>query len=432
MVLQGLISGPLNKAGKANDPFSKALKGKGKLAPKDQREENEKKLHKKITAILNALSSEETGYEARMVALRTRRRVLVEKREKKRRAEALAAARAADLAANVQIHGTRSSRRLRRGNRDSAGYNEGAGDDELEQALRASEREARKRRRLEGGSDSDDSSSGSEAGFNYGGMDVENDDEEDYDVDMEDESQEKRQSRRSNGGARNGKGKPVIPGERRSTRVRRSRRNSSRESSEEPPVRGGSRRQAAIVRSYSEEEESDSEEDEEGKHPFDGLEEVWSKGKYTGYFTVDRKVGIWLFCIEIQILTFTHQFIPAKPGDIPLYKLARMGLPMPTEHGGAPDVNVSAESSVPGSAVPTLELDNGNSSDEENAKQEDGEENSDSDADVVVVASRQAAPKKRIESSSPEMEVTSVRAANGHAAKSSATAKDSQMEIVSD
>lgn len=97
------------------------------------------------------------------------------------------------------------------------------------------------------------------------------------------------------------------------------------------------------------------------------------------------------------------QFIPAKAGDIPLYKLARMGLPMPTEHGAGPDANISAESSVPGSAVPTLELDNGDSSEEDEKKARTSDD--DDDGIMMVATSRTVQrPKKRIKSDSPEAE----------------------------
>ena len=125
------------------------------------------------------------------------------------------------------------------------------------------------------------------------------------------------------------------------------------------------------------------------------------------------------------------QFIPAKKGDIPLYKLARMGLPMPTEHGNAPDANVSAESSIPGSAVPTLELDNGNTSDE-SAKQEDreGSDDDSDEGDVVVVACKPTKPKKRIKSDSPEVEVTSTQKVNGHQTKGPGSVNTSHIEVV--
>lgn len=198
-----------------------------------------------------------------------------------------------------------------------------------------------------------------------------------------------------------------------------------------------SSRKASIVRGESADFEVDEEKEEA---PFGGLEEVWSMGRYRGYYRPDRT------------------FIKAQKGDIPLYKLAKMGLPLPPLTGPIPGASSSSTTasqagssstfrsmadriaaingeeartstnattgnrsmgteaedvSMPGSAVPTLIAEtDGRDTDDSNVLA-DGMDEDDDDADsaIVTVSSRakpQAEPtngssaKTALASSSPE------------------------------
>lgn len=167
----------------------------------------------------------------------------------------------------------------------------------------------------------------------------------------------------------------------------------SRESSPEPPYsrRGG--RGAQVVRPVSPEKSTAVPPEE--IHP--DYEEIWSKTKYAGYW-------------------YNNTFIKAKPGDIPLYKLARQGLPFPIptpEEGGpeASNTSTTSNATTDASAVPTLEMD-------VDTVDEDGDDVK-SMAGTIEAGSEDDEDRKnrtlREDMLSPPVAVRMLPAANGHA-----------------
>lgn len=317
-LLTGLHEAPLITAEQLAGPFAEAANGrKKKLKEKRKRGralliDNEQNLYAHLRdVVIQSLNTPESPYFQRLEKLYTRRTNLVKKVLRDSRQEILAAQRQAD----VEMGLVRGSTRLRRGARVPTSYNEIARDQEIEARIRESEREARKRRRSssdesEDSYDDDDEQQkrGRSVGSNSDGTHNSDDDDDDEDGD---EGLARRSRRRHK------QVEPirtVIPGERRSARqqLRPQQQQQVREPSPPPSPEVVSRK-ASIIRSYSPDLESDVNE-----APFGGLEEVWSMGRYRGYFRPDRT------------------FIKAMPGDIPLYKLAKMGLPLPPLTGPIP------------------------------------------------------------------------------------------------
>ena len=356
-LLQCLHSIPANSS-KLDHTFLK-MKSNKPRSPKEQRLAREQALHKHLsTVVLPSLESEESPYFTRMSRFTSRRYNILKKRDKEARLATVAAERAAAKDLPDGSGAFRSTTRLRRTTRQGAngyGYDESARDDELERALRESERDTSRKRRISG-SDYEEP--------DYAGMVAENDgqDEEAYEYDIDDESQENGRTRKSTRRITAKPKKPTIPGERRSLRARP--KPESRESSVEVIVES----KPVIVRSYSPEHEPPP-------IRFGGLEEVWSKGRYLGYYALDGSL------------------VKAKKGDMPLYKLAKLGFPMPDISGPAKiDADTSGISgeSLPGSAVPTLEMEN-------------GDENRGSPSSTIEADDN----RDRSEASSPGMTVTS-------------------------
>lgn len=390
----------MGKITDANGPFAKASKSNGSKKKKSGRTnwiEKEEQLQSRIAKdVLAPLQAEESTYFAKASRFENRRNNILRKKERDARQAFLAAERAAAMH-ETRSYGasgsTRTSTRLRTSTRTAAtnGYDEAAMDSDLDRAIRDSERAYRKRRR-----GSDDEGEMSEPDFvgagrrgshgQYAGMDLNSEDDEEYD-ELASDSDDGRKidvqtSKRSVRGATNGRastnGRGHIPGERRSQRAS-ARQNDSRDSSPEYSGNHNAsvrrRGEPEIVRRASPEKPA-----EEFHHDY---EEIWSKNTYKGYW-------------------YGGKFVPAKKGDVPLYKLLRMGLPFPV-----PDVSGDANStdqtvptlnnsvdSLPTSAVPTLEMETDTVEEDEEAKDSDviksenyaaGRESS---VPLVVVASR--------------------------------------------
>ena len=323
-----------------------AAKGKGKdaqpkkLKPKEVRENNERKLRVYLSDVVlpSLTNAEGSPYLKRIEAYERRRVNLVKRLEKQARDEAIMAARKANGGSEGLYGGLRTSRRLRNGSSRNVngglGYDEAAQDQALAAAIRKSEKEAQRARRRRSGTDGDDSDDSdddsSEEGsqnddggrrrraVDYGGMDLGDDDEkeEDFELDPEDDSQPKtrRGSLRSKEAASKGRNTrnsnpDHIPSEARGSRSSRARRASRRNSREEtsdddeddddadsgyevrPSTSNGFRGSRKAIHTVPEDDDEEDDLDE-ADEPFDGLEEVWSKGKYTGYWTRDRRVSV--------------------------------------------------------------------------------------------------------------------------------------------
>ena len=295
-ILQCLHSPP-KAQDKASGPFAKAKKPKQKS--KDVKFITEGSLHKALSSFLqDKLEADDSPYFTRLARVKSRRYNLIKKRDREARAAILEADRA--LHPFQDSRPLRSSTRLRPARNGNGGYNENTGDQELERALRESERTyGRKRRRS--GSEYED--------VDYTGMFVDNDDEENLDDEDEwgnennDEDGDQNGRRKSSRKTAAKLSKPTIPGERRSLRARPQAAGSSDEENDDDLVYT----KATVVRSFSP-VRNDS------PPRFGGLEEIWSMNKYMGYNTPNGT------------------FIKAQKGDVPLYKLAKMGLPMPNSH----------------------------------------------------------------------------------------------------
>lgn len=423
---------PPKQAAKLSGPFAKAADGKKQKQKKKKGRalllENEEKLHEYIRdVVLPSLESSDSSYFERKTRFENRRNNAIKKIQREARMETLAAQRTVDAG----YASLRSSTRLRRGARVSNGYDESARDVEIEAAIRESERNARKRRKRSGSEDSDEEYDDV--------MDLDEtrsqSEEDQFDEGDEEHGNSRRQRRAAGRNGASSSSRATIPGERRS--ARRQLQTYYREPTPEA-VASTSSRKASIVRGESADFEVDEEKEEA---PFGGLEEVWSMGRYRGYYRPDRT------------------FIKAQKGDIPLYKLAKMGLPLPPLTGPIPGASSSSTTasqagssstfrsmadriaaingeeartstnaarpgngsmgteaedvSMPGSAVPTLIAEtDGRDTDDSNVLA-DGMDEDDDDADsaIVTVSSRakpQAEPtngssaKTALASSSPE------------------------------
>jgi hypothetical protein len=356
------------------------VKAKRPKTPKEKAIVDEQKLYTKLSNLLPPLQAEDVPYFVQVKKVTASRTNAIKKKEREARQAALVAERAANKVARaqnpVQESSSRTSSRLRNTRRKSAdSYDEEAADDDLERALRESDREHRRKRRR----------SGSDAGeaVDYSGMDLDTEEDEEYDELEDDYDQEAAGLRRSSRAAR--PTKVVIPPERRSTRTRG--KVEDRDSSPEYVV---------SVPSTSRRMSLDPQEEQEPEAvKFGGLEEVWSKGKYQGYFDSERT------------------FVKAQKGDIPLYKLAKLGLPMPTEpgyrragengtEGDGVDELAESSTSLPSSAVPTLEPENGN----------------DSRNSPMSANGKPSSPRVAAVGSNADMKNGSATKANGHGPKS--------------
>ena len=380
-IVQCLRAAPVNH-GNSDNPFSKTRLKRPKSS-KDEGISREQALHTFLSKIvLPSLMSEDSPYWSRVSKFTTRRYNIVKKRDREARLSTQAVERAAfrDMP-DAPYGGSRSSTRLRRGTRQHSngnGYDESARDDELERALRASEMDHLQKRRRSGSTYEEP---------DYRGMDLDENsrEEEEYEYDVEDESQRTRHSRKSSRHTTSRASKPSIPGERRSMRARA--KPGSRDSSPEINVES----KPAIVRSYSPEHVS-------LPIKFGGLEEVWSKGRYLGYYSLDGTL------------------VKAQKGDMPLYKLAKLGLPMPGLSGVArvdPDISGISGESLPGSAVPTLEMENGNESRGSPASTIEAEDNRDRSQEsspgltVISCSSKMVGRTANIDPSKPTFNVDS-------------------------
>lgn len=319
-LLTGLQQPPKQSLNKLKGPFAKAANGKKTKEKKKKGKalllENEERLHEYIRDIvLPSLESEESTYFERKAKFENRRNNLIKKVQRDARMENLAAQRAIDPG----YGSLRASTRLRRGARVSNGYDESAKDMEIEAAIRESERNSRKRRKS--GDDEDSDEEYDEI------MDLDDtrgqSEDDQFEDDDEDEEGNSRRSRKAarRSGANNSRA--TIPGERKSSRQQTQPTNYYEplpplvDTSRSATASASTSRKASVVRGDLAEFELDEEEVEE-EAPFGGLEEVWSMGRYRGYYRPDRT------------------FIKAQKGDIPLYKLAKMGLPLPPLTGPIP------------------------------------------------------------------------------------------------
>lgn len=322
-MLSGLAVPPKQSV-KLGGPFAKAADGKKSKQKKKKGRalllENEEKLHAYIRDIvLPSLESSDSPYFERKAKFENRRTNMIKKVQREARMETLAAQRTVDAG----YGSLRSSTRLRRGAKVTNGYDESAKDMEIEAAIRESERNARKRRKRRGSDDGDDDSDGEYDDR----MDLDNSrgqsDEEHFDDD-EDDEMHGNSSRRSRRAARNGSTKSravAVPGERKSSRQHTQPANyyEPLPSLDGPSASASAStsRKASVVRGDLDDFDLGELEEEE-EAPFGGLEEVWTMGRYRGYYRPDGT------------------FIKAQKGDIPLYKLAKMGLPLPPLSGPIP------------------------------------------------------------------------------------------------
>lgn len=331
-ILTGLQVPPKPSA-KLSGPFAKAADGK-KLKKQKKKKgralliENEEKLHEYIRDIvLPSLESAESPYFERKTRFENRRSNMIKKVQKEARMEALAAQRTVDAG----YGSLRSSTRLRRGARITNGYDESARDLEIEAAIRESERAARKRRRT--GSESSDGEYDDERDTKNGHHDAESDgDDFDEDDDEDGNSRRSRRARARNNGGSSSNSRAAIPGERRSAR-----QHLQAQYREPTPEIVQTGRKASIVRSNSPDLTLELDGEDEEEAPFGGLEEVWTMGRYRGYFRPDRT------------------FIKAQKGDIPLYKLAKMGLPLPPLSGPIPGASSNSNSASSNGASSTAQ-----------------------------------------------------------------------------
>lgn len=390
--------------------------GSNSRSPKDSGILREQTLHAKLAEIVEELRSEKSAWSMRVNRYRNRRYNIVKKKERETRQIALARGRAnGEFDLPAAYVPTRSSTRLRKGVRKaSTDYDDSAADEDLERALRESEREFRSSKRRRAGSDYEE--------VDYTNMDWNADEGEDEYNDNGDD-QDMNGPRRSSRAAvavtgSNKPSKPFIPGERRSARQKF--QVDSRETS--PEI---SRPRARIYRADSADPEDGSDEDE-GPVKFGGLEEVWTMGKYRGYYNVDGS------------------FVKAEKGDVPLYKLAKMGLPLPNEPGykskgdaaasspppppsataaemavttnGGHPVDPNESTSLPGSAVPTLEPENGDESRDSppsSIAEEEDVHSRHSSPDVTAIAATSGSRKPLGADDLPEMDRE--QGINGHA-----------------
>lgn len=418
-LLSGLSKPPAKKA--ANDVFAKSKKSNG-VSDKQRWQIIEQNLHAHIRDVVLAdLQNPEGIYESRLAKVNNRRSGAIRKRDKEIRAAVLANEREAQKLQGYENSSLRMSTRLRRGRQPDAdgrhGYSELSYDQAVERAIKENEAgnissdsdapsPPRKRLRRSSRREDDDEEGGEYTGPGSDDDENEEADLNDDDVDEDDErSGARRSSRRSNG-------RHSIPGERRSGRTRNVRRSSS-----PPPlkVRAG----PTISRSYS----PASHEDLQSNAPVRfGVEEIWSMNKYKGY----HMNGV---------------FHKAQKGDVPPYRLAQLGLPLPGEPGysrtgkpedaeGADAANGEGEGkapesarespSVPGSAVPTLE--NGEGPTDESMITSEGEEQDDQASSSKKQQKADTAYMKRVIQSDDEGESSGeedvVRVASAPANKS--------------
>lgn len=313
------LSGPFAKAADGKKAKQKKKKGRALLL------ENEEKLHEYIRdVILPSLESANSPYFERKTKFENRRSNMIKKVQREARMETLAAQRTVDAG----YGSLRSSTRLRRGARVTSGYDERARDMEIEAAIRDSERNARKRRKRSGSDDDDDDDSDAEYDDR---MDLENShgQSEDEQLDDDEDDVHGNISRRSRRAARNGatRSRATIPGERKSSRQHTQPANyyEPLPSLDGPSATASAStsRKASVVRGDLDDLDLGGLE-EEAEAPFGGLEEVWTMGRYRGYYRPDGT------------------FIKAQKGDIPLYKLAKMGLPLPPLSGPIPGPSSSS------------------------------------------------------------------------------------------
>lgn len=319
------LSGPFAKAAEGGKKKKKEKKKKGKALLL----ENEEKLHAYIRDFvlpsLDASEIKESPYYERKNRFENRRTNMIKKVQREARMETLAAARTVDPG----YGSLRSSTRLRRGaGAPVNGYDEHARDQEIEEAIRESERAAKRRRKAAGSDVDSDEDEEYDDKMELDANGNEHSDDEDNFLDDEDEegaSSSRRASRRKNrrSGASNSNTRVSIPGERRSSRQTAPASYTYRVPSPEI-VSTTKSQKASIVRSHSPDFDlSNDFEDLKEEEPFGGLEEVWTMGRYRGYYRPDGT------------------FIKAQKGDIPLYKLAKMGLPLPPLTGPIPGSSAS-------------------------------------------------------------------------------------------
>lgn len=175
-VADSLRATPVAVNGKA----SAAAKGKGKQSSWITKEQH---LQANITKnVLGKLTSEDSAYAQRTAVFEEVRNNIIRKKERIARSAALAAEKAAMAELRAQgmlngLSGSRTSTRLRKVTKPfTNGYNDAAGDEELDWALQESDRAYKRQRRGTSGSEYSDRPS-------YVGLDwtKQEDDEEEYD-----------------------------------------------------------------------------------------------------------------------------------------------------------------------------------------------------------------------------------------------------------